>query len=183
MELGAGILGRRDLRNGTDLQAAADDAQKTAVAQASLLRVANEVRGGLDGLPAKEGVSYRAATSAPGVFGSTINVGDYIKDMAFWSTSGLKMAHLGADFGSEGTLEAPKVYYIITGSTGVFLPRFTHKEVGVREVLFKHQTLFQVTRITNYANRTIFVHVTEINPATLAAPPVTKDPWSGMTHP
>ena len=103
--------------------------------------------------------------------------------MAFWSTSGLKLAHTGADFGSDGTLAEPKVYYIVTGSTGVFLPRFTHKEVGVREVLFKDQALFQVNRITNYANRTIFVHVTEINPATLVVAPVTKNPWSGRNNP
>lgn len=31
------------------------------------------------------------------------------KDMAIWSTSGLNLAHMGEDFSSEGTLEAPKV--------------------------------------------------------------------------
>ena len=86
VDLGAGILGRRDLRDNTNLQATTNDLQKTAVAQASLLRVANEVRGGLDGLPVKEGVSYRAATSAPGVFGSAINVGDYVKALALTQT-------------------------------------------------------------------------------------------------
>ncbi len=65
---------------------------------------------------------------------------------------------------------------------GVGSARFTNKEVGVREVLFKDQALLQVNRITNYANRPLIVHITEINPATLAVALVTKDPWSGRNN-
>lgn len=71
----------------------------------------------------------------------------------------------------------------MTGSTGVFLPRFTNKEAGVREVLFNDKTLFQGNHITNFAIRTVFVHVAERNPATLAVAPVTKNLWSGRKSP
>jgi hypothetical protein len=182
VDLGTGILNLRDVRNGTNIGATATDPQKTLVATQSLDRVALEVRGGLNGLPTKEGVSYRAATSDAGVYGSAINVGDYVKDQAFWSTSGLRLSHRNEDFGSEGTLQTPKVYYIVTGSSGVFLPQFTNKEVGVREILYKDQTIFHVDQITNYANRTIFVHVTETDPATLPLNQVTKNPWSGQNN-
>lgn len=183
VELGDGILQARDLKNVTDFHAHADDAQKSLVANQALARVQGEVRGGLNGLPAEPGVSYRAATARPGVYGSSINVGDCVKDMSFWSTAALKMPHTGADFGSEGTLLTPKVYYIITGSTGVYLPRYTNREVGVHEVLYRDQTIFRVNQITNYGGRTFFVHVTEVDPANLPAAQVTKNPWSGAVNP
>ncbi|MCF6323397.1 MAG: hypothetical protein L3J89_03585 [Gammaproteobacteria bacterium] len=182
VRLGDDILIRRDVQNGTNLQATTGPMQKVNIAQASLLRVKNEIGTGLNGLPAKAGVSYRAATAAVGVYGGTVNVGSYIKDMSFWSTSGLKLSHQGHNFGDEGTLTVPKVYFIITGSSGVFVPRFTNKETGVREVLFKDQTIFEVTKVTNYANRTFFVYVTETDPATLPNNQVTKNPWSGANN-
>lgn len=182
-QLGDDILVFRDLKNGTNNQPNASNHQKRVIARASLLRVTNEVRGGLNGLPASPGVSYRAQGVAPGVYGSTVNVGDLVKDLSFWSTSGFKMPHRGANFGAEGTAPAPKAYFIITGATGVYLPRYTNKEAGVHEVLFKNETIFQVNQITNYADRTFFVHVTEVDPATLAPNPVTKNPFTGVNNP
>jgi hypothetical protein len=183
IQLGHDLQGLHDLKNGTNLQGTLSDLQKTQLAQNALARVEGEVRGGVNGLPQREGVSYRAATSAPGVFGGAIQVGDLIKDMAFWSTAALPMPHLGIDFCSEGTTGTPKAYFIVTGSSGVFLPRFTNTEVGVREVLYPDQTIFRVTQITNYAKRTYFVHVTEQDPATLGLNPATKNPWSGANNP
>jgi hypothetical protein len=182
-QLGDGILARRDLVNGTDDQAGATLLEKVQVAQQSLARVTQEIRDALDYLPKRAGVSYRAATSGVGVYGTAINVGDLLKDLAFWSTSGIRMGHVGADFGSEGTLLVPKVYFIITGTNGVFLPRFTNKEVGVREILYKNETIFRVTKITNYGHRTFFVCVDEVDPATLPLNPATKNPWSGVNNP
>jgi hypothetical protein len=183
VDLGDGILARRDLLNGTNLQATSTNPQKEQVARASCQRVSQEIRVGLGNLPVTPGVSYRAATAAVGVYGSSINVGDLVKDMSFWSTAGLRQGHTGSDFGSDGTLQAPKVYYVINGSTGVFLPKFTNKEVGVREALYKDQTIFRVSKITNYADRTFFVWVDEVDPATLAPNPVTRNPWSGAVNP
>jgi hypothetical protein len=155
---------------------------KELVARASCARVSREIGAGLQALPKTEGVSYRAATAAVGVYGTAINVGDLVKDRAFWSTAGLRMSHRNTSFGSEGTLATPKVYYIINGRTGVFLPRYTDKEVGVREILYKSQTIFRVTKITNYADRTFFVWVDEADPATLGVNPATKNPWSGAVN-
>jgi hypothetical protein len=87
------------------------------------------------------------------------------------------------DFGSEPTDQTPKVDYIVNGSTGVFLPKYTNKEVGVREVLYEDQTISRVTKITNYGDRTFFVWVDEVDPATLGAIPTTKNPWSGAMNP
>lgn len=181
--LGHGILGRRDLTNGTNLQATSTLAFKEQIARQACIRVSQEIRVGLGNLPTIEGVSYRAATAAVGVYGTAINVGDLVKDMAFWSTAALRAGHTGMDFGAEGTLQTPKVYYIVNGSTGVFLPKYTNKEVGVREILYKDQTIFSVTKITNYADRTFFVWVSEVDPATLGPHPATKNPWSGAANP
>lgn len=134
-------------------------------------------------LPTTPGVSYRAATVAVGVYGTRINVGDLIKDRSFWSTAALRQGHKTRDFGSEGTVQTPQVYYLVNGSTGVFLPKYTNKEVGVHEVLYKDQTIFRVTQITNYGDKTFFVWVSEVDPATLGLNPATKDPWSGAQNP
>lgn len=182
-ELGNGILAFRDLRNGTNAQAGAQPQEKIDAALASLQRVTGEVRGGLDGLPKSAGDSYRSATTAPNVYGNLINVGDHVKDMAFWSTSGLKMDHRNVPYGAEGTPETPMVYYLVTGQSGVFLPGFTNTETGVREILYRNETVFRVTRIVNYGNRTYFVRVVEVDPATLPAQTVTKNPWSGADNP
>lgn len=182
-QLGHGILGLRDVRAGTNLQATTPVAQKEQIARASCLRVSQEIRVGLGNLPTTPGVSYRAATAAVGVYGTAIDVGDLIRDQAFWSTAGLRQGHKNIDFGSEGTLQVPKVYYIVNGSHGVFLPKYTNKEVGVREVLYRDRTIFRVTKITNYGDRTFFVWVSETNPATLGLNPATKNPWSGAANP
>ncbi len=182
IRLGEEVLGYRDLKNGTNLLETATGTDLLHLAKQALNRVRNEIRVGLDGLPKRDGVSYRAATAAVGVYGTRVNVGDYIMDKSFWSTSALKLEHRGQKFGGEGTVKNPKVYYIITGSTGVFLPKYTNKEVGVREVLFKDQTIFKVNKITNYADQTFFVYVTETDPNTLSANQVTKNPWSGTNN-
>jgi hypothetical protein len=180
--LGDDILASRSLK-GIPVPPGMTPAGKELVARAACARVSHEIGAGLDNLPKTEGVSYRAATAAVGVYGTAINVGDLIKDRAFWSTAGLRMSHRTASFGSEGTLQTPKVYYIVNGRTGVFLPRYTNKEVGVREILYKNQTIFRVTKITNYADRTFFVWVDEVDPATVGANPATKNPWSGAVNP
>ncbi len=183
VRLGDEILAFRDAKNRTDEQHQRNDAEKEQIARASCVRVSQEIRVGLNNLPTKPGVSYRAATAAVGVYGTAINVGDLIRDRAFWSTAGLRQSHLNIDFGSEGTLQVPKVYYIVNGRTGVFLPRYTNREVGVREVLYRDQTIFRVTKITNYADRTFFVWVDEVDPATLVGNPQTRNPWSGAVNP
>lgn len=165
---------------GTDLL---DRNGKILAVKAAIDAVAQGVRDGLDDLTAYVGSSYRAATVAPGVLGSSINVGDLIKDASFWSTSALKLSHKGVDFGADGTVDAPRVYYIITGSSGVFLPQYTNFEAGVREVLFKDQTIFRVQKIHNYHHATYFVHVQEVNPAVLPPAPVTKNSWTGVVNP
>jgi len=180
-DLGDDILAWRHA-HGVAAPAMAAAGMKALLAQQACRRVSQAIGAGLDFLPKCQGESYRAATAARGVYGTTIDVGDLIKDRAFWSTAGLRMGHRNASFGSEGTLDAPKVYYIINGSTGVFLPRYTNKEVGVREILYKNETIFRVRKITNYLDRTFFVWVDEVDPATLAPNPVTKNPWSGAVN-
>jgi hypothetical protein len=179
--LGGDIVASRSLK-GIPVPPGMSPVDKELVARASCARVSREIGAGLQALPKTEGVSYRAATAAVGVYGTAINVGDLVKDRAFWSTAGLRMSHRNTSFGSEGTLATPKVYYIINGRTGVFLPRYTDKEVGVREILYKSQTIFRVTKITNYADRTFFVWVDEADPATLGVNPATKNPWSGAVN-
>jgi hypothetical protein len=183
VRLGDGLLARRDLATGQNNQALATAPQKEQLARGCCQRVAQEIRVGLNSLPVTPGVSYRAATAGIDVYGTKIVPNDLIKDMSFWSTAALRASHTGMDFGSEGTLVAPKVYYIVTGSTGVFLPKYTNKETGVREILYKDQTIFHVDKITNYADRTFFVWITEVNPAGLPAGTVTKNPWSGEQNP
>jgi hypothetical protein len=183
IDLGDAILRRRDLATGQNNLAAANNLQKEQIAIASCQRVAQEIGVGLGNLPTTPGVSYRAGTAAPDVYGTTIVTNDLIKDMSFWSTAALRASHLNLDFGSEGTLVKPKVYYIVNGSTGVFLPKYTNKEVGVREILYKNQTIFRVSKITNYADRTFFVWITEVDPASLPPTAVTKNPWSGAVNP
>ncbi|MGH3939664.1 MAG: hypothetical protein ACRDTG_13745 [Pseudonocardiaceae bacterium] len=180
--LGHDLLGQRDLLSGANNQANATNAQKENFARVACDRVSQEIRQGLDDLPKTPGVSYRAATAAIDVYGTKIVTNDLIKDKSFWSTAALRAGHVGHEFGSEGTLATPKVYYIVNGSTGVYLPKYTNTEVGVRETLYPDQTIFRVTKITNYADKTFFVWITEVDPLTLPPGAVTKNPWSGAQN-
>ena len=106
-----------------------------------------------------------------------------------------ELAHVVQQGAAERTAGAPAlgavprgivqraVYYIVNGSTGVFLPRYTNKETGVREVLYREKTIFRVAKITNYADLTFFVWVDEVDPGTLGLNPQTKNPWSGAVNP
>lgn len=181
-KLGDDILVQRDLLSGGNNQANATDVQKRNVARAACVRVSQEIRLGLNNLPTTPGVSYRAATAAIDVYGTKIVKNDLIKDESFWSTAALRAGHVRHEFGSEGTLVTPKVYYIVNGSTGVYLPKYTNTEVGVREILYPNQTIFRVTKITNYADKTFFVWITEVDPRTLPLDAVTKNPWSGAQN-
>jgi len=111
-----------------------------------------------------------------------VNVGDLIMDLGPWSSSGIRRSHEGVDFGSQGTLQEPRVHFIINGLTGVFLPRYTNTETEVREVLFQARTIFRVTKITNYFDLTFFVWVDEVDPSTLGTHPRTKNPYSGAVN-
>lgn len=146
-------------------------------------QVAQSIRDGLNYLPAYVGKSYRAATTAQGIMSSQVTVGDLIKDKSFWSTSALQLDNGGNSFGTEGTQAAPKVYYIIDGSSGVFLPAFTNFEANVREVLFKDETVFRVKKIHNYNEATFFVSIEEVDQATLAPAAAVKNPWTGTVYP
>lgn len=169
-----------DQTNHTNLEPTYSQAQKIQAATALLDAARNDIRGSLDALPDHAGLSYRQAGVAnSSVYGERINVGDYIRDTTFWSTSALRISGSAGTWGEDGTTAQPKVYFIITGSTGKYIAKYTGQEEGQHEVLFKNSVTFQVTKIANYRNRTFFVHVTEVDPAALPNGSVVKNPYDG----
>jgi len=46
-------------------------------------------------------------------------------------------------------------------------------------VLFEDRVIFRVTKIANFRNETFFVHVTEVQAATIGAA-VPKNPYTGV---
>lgn len=142
-----------------------------------------DLRGALDALPAFDGKTYRQAGVLDStVYGGKIQLNDYIKDKGFWSTSALKKDGSAGTWGSDGTTSDPKVYFIITGSSGKYINKYANLEHGQHEVLFKDSTIFQVTKIANYKEETFFVHLTEIDPATLPGGTPIKNSYSGDVY-
>lgn len=158
-----------------------DVAVDTAARGEGELRSAiGELNGALDQLPAYQGVSYRQANVAgANVYGGLINVGDFIQDQSFWSTSALKIDGSAGIWGSEGTDEKPRVYFIIDGYTGRYVSQYAGVEVGQHEVLFKNGMVFHVLQIANYQNRTFIVHLKEFDPAHLHPDTPLKNPYTG----
>lgn len=165
------------MKAGNEEDVAVDTAAR---GKAELDSAIGELNGALDQLPAYEGVSYRQANVAgANVYGGLINVGDFIQDQSFWSTSALKIDGSAGIWGSEGTDEKPRVYFIIDGYTGRYVSQYAGVEVGQHEVLFKNGMVFHVLQIANYQNRTFFVHLKEINPAHLSLDTPLKNPYTG----
>jgi hypothetical protein len=160
----------------------ATDEQKIKAAKAMCDQVSREMQESLEYLEKKEGVSYRTATSAQGVYGTAIVVGDFIMDKSFWSTSAIRGTVDSKKFGSEGTASKPNIYYIIEGINGVYAPRYTAEEKGVHEVMFRGGTIFRVQRIRNYDDKAFFVWVEEVIPKNGPVTRETKDPWTGAVN-
>lgn len=168
----------QDQQNGTDLANAPSDQQEQAGRQL-LDRVRDDIRGALDALPAHDGVSYRqAGVKDCSVYGGSINVGDYIRDTTFWSTSALRISGSAGTWGQDGTQQRPKVYFLIAGTTGKYIAKYAGQEEGQHEVLYKDNATFQVTKIANFRDETFFVHVSEVDPSTVPAGQA-KNPYTG----
>lgn len=145
-----------------------------------IVEAIRKLRGALDALPKHDGLTYRQAGIANGsVYGGAVNVGDLIKDTAFWSTSALKLDGSAGKWGSDGTQDDPMVYFIINGKTGKYINKYAELEEGQHEVLYKDGTVFRVTKIANYKKETFFVHVTEVDPTTITGIDIIKNPFTG----
>ena len=149
-----------------------------AVARARLDAAAVNITGALNTLPDHVGASFRRCAALPGVYGTLINVGDYISDRAFWSTSALRQGGSAGPWGQDGTALAPIVYFIVNGTSGKFISKAADQEVGQNEVLFERNTTFQVTKIINVLGQTFFVYITQAvpPPGTAAHNPHTGGP-------
>lgn len=169
-----------DQSNQTNLEPAYTLPQREQAGRQLLDAARNDIRGALDALPTHEGVSFRQAGVLNGtVYGGLINVGDYIRDTTFWSTSALRISGSAGGWGQDGTLANPKVYFIINGTTGKYIAKYSGQEEGQHEVLFKDLVTFQVNKIANFRNETFFVHVTEVDPATIPPGTAPKNPYNG----
>lgn len=182
-QIGTMVYLLEDQQNNTNLVDTFLRAQKIQKAKQLLDTVRNDIRGALDALPDHDGMSYRQAGVAnASVFGGTVNVGDYIRDTTFWSTSALRISGSAGNWGDDGTKDAPKVYFIINGSTGKYISKYAGQEEGQHEVLFKNLATFQLTKIANFRNETFFVYLTEVDPTTLAQGQAIKNPYHGATY-
>lgn len=160
-----------------ELTAAADHNARDAAARLLLDAVANDIRGALAALPGHDGISYRQAGVAnSNVYESVVNVGDVLRDTAFWSTSALRISGSAGQWGQNGTLAAPKVFFLISGSTGRYISKYAAQEAAQHEVLFSTDVCFRVTRIANYGGHTFFVELTEVPPV---GPLQAKNPYDG----
>jgi hypothetical protein len=121
---------------------------------------------------------YRQAKVPPGVYGRLIDVGDYIADSTYWSTSALRISGSAGKWGTHGTSQEPKVYFIIKGISGKYISKQAQQEEGQHEVLFPRRAIFQVKQINNYFNCTLFVYLKEIDPVEVGARPV-KNSYNG----
>ncbi|MFM2375840.1 MAG: hypothetical protein RLZZ165_937 [Bacteroidota bacterium] len=187
-----GRLGREDYimigyialtKNGTYVDGVTTEDQQVLAGRTTLDDMKTDIRGALDALPDFDKTSYRIATcQSPAVYTTTISEGDYIKDTTFWSTSAVRGGEAGATgWGVDGTAEIPKVYYIISGSSGKYIAKYSAIE-GEQEVMFKDSVVFQVDRIASFRGLSFFVYLTEVNPTTLPVGTVMKNPWSGATY-
>lgn len=173
----------KDQKNSTNLVDTYSKVQKVQASKQLLDAARNDIRGALDALPAHDGVSYRQAGVAnTSVYGGNVNVGDYIRDTAFWSTSALRISGSAGNWGKDGTKDKPKIYFIINGASGKYISKYAGQEKGQHEVLFKDLVTFQVTKIGNFKNETFFVYVTEIDPSTLPMGQAIKNPFNGQTY-
>jgi len=157
-----------------------DDPMAIQKARQVLNAARNDINGALDALPAHTSPSYRQMTVAgTNVYGGNIKVGNYIRDASFLSTSALRISGSAGNWGDDGTDTHPKAYFIINGTTGKYISKHAAQEEGQHEVLFKGNTVFQITKIANFRT-TFFVHVREVDPATLGQNPTIKNPYSGQ---
>lgn len=124
--------------------------------------VRGDIRAALDKLPDFRGHSYRiSGVEDMSVYTSKIKKGDLIKDTTFWSTAAVRGASGAAgDWGKAGTEAKPKAYFIIDGSSGKYIAKYSKVE-GEREVLFKDHTIFEVDRIVKLDN-TFYVYIREV---------------------
>ena len=159
------------------------DDQKKIIAQQLLDAAASDISGALDAIPAYDGVSYRQyGPKDSTVYAGKIRVGDYIRDTTFWSTSALRIDGSAGKWGHDGTKAKPKVYFIITGSTGRYISPYAKQEEGQREILFKSSVTFEVTKIANFRDETFFVHVTEVDPHKRRTNQRAKNPYDGASY-
>ncbi len=173
-----------DQKNGTNVLDTKSNYDKEQKGQQVLNESVQDLRGALDALPAHDGMSYRMAGVASGtVFGGLINVGNYVRDNAFWSTSALRISGSAGKWGEDGTQTAPKVYFIINGATGRYISKHAQQEEGQHEVLFKDRATFRVTKIANIQKATFFVYLTEVDPATLPPLTVVRNAYDGSPYP
>lgn len=169
-------------KNGTWTEDKTEDEQIQA-ATLSLNDVKGDINGALDALPDFEQTSYRIATcQSPAVYNTTITEGDHIKDTTFWSTSAVRGATGAASgWGVDGTDTVPKVYYIINGSSGKYIAKYSDLPAE-QEVMFKDSVIFQVDRIANFRNVSFFVYLTEVDGTALPPNTPIKNPWTGATY-
>ena len=166
-----------DRDNGTQDEPGKSNNERVQAARQVLDHAAQTIQGSLDALPAHDNVSYRqSGVASAATYGTTVQVGDVIRDKAFWSTSALRIRGSAGTWGANGTLGAPKVYFLITGSTGKYISKYVAQEEGQHEVLFGNEICFRVDRIANYGNHTLFVSITEV-PA--VAPNAAQNPYDG----
>jgi Domain of unknown function (DUF4157)/ADP-ribosyltransferase exoenzyme len=151
--------------------------------RASLTAVRDDIRAALAALPDFQGKSYRiSGVQSRAVYTGTITEGDLIKDTTFWSTSVVRGASgAGAGWGQDGTDDQPKAYFIIDGTGGKYIAKYSTVE-GEQEVLFNDNAVFQVNRIVNEAGKgnTFFVYISQV--AVAPAHAVIKNPFNGTTY-
>lgn len=166
-----------DQRNHTQDEPGKNDNQRIQAARQVLDGAAHTINGSLAALPSHDDVSYRqSGVASATTYGTMIQVGDVIRDNAFWSTSALRIRGSAGTWGTNGTLAAPKVYFLITGSTGKYISKYAAQEEGQHEVLFGNGICFRVDRIANYGNHTLFVSITEVPAVGVNA---AKNPYDG----
>ena len=168
---------REDQQHHTNHEPTIPPAQKEQQARQIIANAAGTIRGSLDALPSHDGVSYRqSGVASATTYGSTITIGDVIRDAAFWSTSALRISGSAGTWEADGTIARPKVFFIITGATGKYISHYAAQEEGQHEVLYKDRVCFRVDRIANYGNHTLFVNLTEVPPVPAGA---AKNPYNG----
>ncbi|MGH9130056.1 MAG: hypothetical protein ACRDY2_14130 [Acidimicrobiales bacterium] len=169
-----------DRDNVTNLVDTIPSGTKVQAARGLLDMMKTDVEGALDALPPHDGISYRQYSPAnSSVYGGAINVGDYLRDAAFSATSALRISGSAGEWGQDGSTDHPKVYFIITGSSGRYISKYAQQEEGQHEVLFMDSVTFKVTKIANFRLETFFVHLAEVAAASLPLGQVIKNPYDG----
>lgn len=124
--------------------------------------ISDELNKGLSKLPNLKITCYRYLELMDGnVYNRKIKEGDLIMDKSFIASSIFRGAGGNSKWYSEFTSATLGAFFIIEGYSGKYIAKYSHA-FNEEEVVFKNNTIFEVTKIITEGKNSFFVFIKEI---------------------